>query len=124
MSTVKEYAVSWECDHEQYWQGHGISFTKYAECATGCGSSLREALYDALDCLAQSDIELTDDQNKEIEADLASQIRAPYNLDTDITVECDHAEPDENGPVDGEELACAICAGEWFYYVNIDVVLG
>lgn len=120
---VIDWRIGFDCDHEQYWQGHGITFTDYTHCATGCGSTLSEALEDAFEDLAQQDIALTDNQEREITDDLKSQICKPYNLDTDITVECDHDPiPDDATDEEREDIDCAICAGEWHYYVNIDVI--
>ena len=69
-------------EHEQYFQGCGVSFTSYTDVATGIGSTAREALEDALDSLAQNDwdvegfeaelpsgaenIELPDDAHEEL----------------------------------------------------------
>jgi hypothetical protein len=38
--------------HSQYFQGHGVSFSKFETCATGIGMSEKEALDDALEQLA------------------------------------------------------------------------
>ncbi len=57
---IKEFSVSFQADHEQYWQGHGIACTNYTHCATGCGETLRDAFEDALEDLSQQDIEITD----------------------------------------------------------------
>lgn len=40
-------------EHEQYFQGCGTALTGYEDCATGCGDNPREAVDDALECLAQ-----------------------------------------------------------------------
>jgi hypothetical protein len=47
-------------DNAQYFQGHGVSFTRYAHCSLGIGSTYAEALDDALECAAEEgfDIEL------------------------------------------------------------------
>ena len=36
-------------DHEQYFPGCGVAFTRYTDAATGIGDSPREAAEDALD---------------------------------------------------------------------------
>ena len=41
-------------DHPQYFQGHGVAFTKFEDCATGIGSTKLEAFEDAIDSLAQN----------------------------------------------------------------------
>jgi hypothetical protein len=46
--------VSHGVDNSQYFQGAGVSFTEFDDCATGVGNSEREALEDALESLAQS----------------------------------------------------------------------
>ncbi len=41
-------------DNAQYFQGCGVSFTSFDECATGCGENASEAYNDALESLAQN----------------------------------------------------------------------
>lgn len=41
-------------EHAQYFQGAGVSFTKFTEIATGAGSSAREAGQDALEIFWQT----------------------------------------------------------------------
>lgn len=41
-------------EHSQYFQGDGIAFTEYTDCATGCGNSAFEAMEDALEQLASN----------------------------------------------------------------------
>jgi len=70
-------------DHAQYFQGHGIAFTEYDHCATGVGSSAREAADDAAEQLACGGYEIT----PEIEADIASisdEITAPDDCDCEL----------------------------------------
>lgn len=153
MTTTKRitnFSVSWQADHAQYWQGHGIALTNYTHCATGCGDTLREAFEDALEDLAQQGIELQptpsafpeDDIDKQMLADLTSQVKEPDMIDMDIVQaycdakgqhrrECEHGvDPDEcieeehiNTSYDSEKDDCAICAGEWNFYVSIDVTV-
>lgn len=51
--------------HAQYFQGHGVSFTTYTDCATGASSSYFEALDDALEQLATGGIEIPDNLLRE-----------------------------------------------------------
>lgn len=125
---ITDFSVSWEADHEQYWQGHGIAFSDYDECATGCGETLREAFEDALDSLAQNDLRFTDEQEKALVEDLVSQVKDPAMLDWSIdnprSGYCDFVAK-EDGTEDHQTEEhiedCAVCAGDWHYYVNIDV---
>lgn len=41
-------------EHEQYFQGCGVSFTEFTDVATGIGSDAYEAFDDALESLAQA----------------------------------------------------------------------
>jgi len=125
MSTVKrkvtEFNVTWEADHEQYWQGHGIALSNYVACATGCGDTLREAAEDALESLAQDDIELTSEQEQDLLERLEDDLNEDYSLDTTIVEsECNNncGSQDEDS-----DSMCAVCAGEWHFYVNVDVKL-
>lgn len=54
---ITDYGI----EHAQYFQGHGVSFTKYKHCSLGSGETYAEALEDALDQAACEgyDIELT-----------------------------------------------------------------
>lgn len=53
MRTPKDFRIIYHgIEHEQYFQGHGVSFTHWDDCVTGIGSSNREALDDALEQLA------------------------------------------------------------------------
>lgn len=53
MSTPKRVKsariVNHGVEHEQYFQGHGVAFTKYDTCATGIGNCEKEAYDDALE---------------------------------------------------------------------------
>jgi hypothetical protein len=40
--------------HVQYFQGHGVSHTRWGESSLGAGCDIAEALDDAVECLAQS----------------------------------------------------------------------
>ena len=77
---IEEFRVTWTADHEQYWQGHGIVFTDYTHCATGCGETLRDAFNDALEDLCQQDSRFADligDMNKQtdtVEAEMLEEL--------------------------------------------------
>lgn len=45
-------------EHEQYFQGCGVSFTKFDECYTGYGWNAKDAYEDALEGMAQADIDI------------------------------------------------------------------
>ena len=58
MKTISEFEiVDHGIEHEQYFQGCGISCTEYEGVATGCGDNYAEAVDDALESLAQQDWE-------------------------------------------------------------------
>jgi len=55
MKKIIEYEiVDHGVEHEQYFQGCGVSHTKFDEVYTGIGSSLREALRDADEQMSMS----------------------------------------------------------------------
>lgn len=60
-------------EHEQYFQGCGVAFTKYTAVFTGIGNSLREALDDAASQLAE--------QGFEIPTELAAEIEESTSID-------------------------------------------
>jgi hypothetical protein len=44
-------------EHAQYFQGCGTAFTSFDNVVTGCGSNAAEAIDDALEALAQCDVD-------------------------------------------------------------------
>jgi hypothetical protein len=55
MKQAKDFRITYHgIDRSDYFQGHGIA-PNWTDCATGIGSSNREALDDAIDSLAQND---------------------------------------------------------------------
>ena len=67
MPQAKEIRVTfhgWE--HAQYFQGHGVSFTRFTDCVTGIGESTSAALDDALEQIASAGAwEVSDEQIRE-----------------------------------------------------------
>jgi hypothetical protein len=56
MKTISEYQIlDHGVENSQYFQGCGVSFTKFDDVSTGIGSTPAEALDDALESLAQND---------------------------------------------------------------------
>lgn len=67
MKKVKQFEIiNHGVEHSQYFQGCGVSLTKYDECATGTGNSYKEALNDALESLAQNEWEVSEDLEQEV----------------------------------------------------------
>lgn len=66
---IEEWSVD---DHgvenEQYWRGAGTACTRWTDCATGIGSSAREAGEDALESLAQNGWSIPDELEQEVKA--------------------------------------------------------
>ena len=144
---VTWFRVTWTADHEQYRQGHAIAFTYYDECAIGCGETLREAFDDALEDLAQQDVTVSSELEREMLAELQSQVSPNYKQPLDATVtdiycaeqgeherncqncngsgmtdadnECSECEGE--GTEQDSEPDCSVCAGEWHFYVSVDV---
>lgn len=54
-------------EHEQYFQGCGVSWSQYDEVYTGIGASMHEALDDAAEQAACSGWEISSELNNEIE---------------------------------------------------------
>lgn len=71
MKTVTKFQIiDHGVEHAQYFQGCGLSFTDYNDVATGCGSTPKEALDDAIDSLAQNgwDCEAVDQSDEYVNA--------------------------------------------------------
>ncbi len=67
MKKILEYEiVDHGVEHEQYFQGCGVVFTKFDDVATGLGNSPREALENALEDLIQCGYEISEDLENEV----------------------------------------------------------
>lgn len=88
-------------EHEQYFQGCGLSFTPYTDVVTGIGSSLREALEDAAEQLATQGFDL------------------PPTLDDEIQQVSGAVQTDETKHTDCGDDECF--AADCHYYASIRV---
>lgn len=75
-------------EHEQYFQGCGVSYTEYEDCYTGIGQTLWEALDDALDIMATEE-------------------KYEYNSNPELIAEIDNANNVVSYDVDWED--------HWYY---------
>lgn len=131
---VVDFRVGSEIDTPDYWQGHGTAFTHYTDCATGNGGTLREALDDALESLAQGDIEVSEEQEQAMLSEIGP------GLDVELPVYCPKCGNADNVSADtpedteawediGSDYACTVCkltfdasdTAEQYYYVSVDV---
>lgn len=56
MKPITEFQISNHgVEHAQYFQGAGVSFSRWLACYTGCGDSPAEALDNAIEMMAQAD---------------------------------------------------------------------
>ena len=60
-------------EHEQYFQGCGVSHTPFEDIATGMGDNPAEAIDDALEQIAQNDVDVSD-MEKRILADIKRRV--------------------------------------------------
>lgn len=59
MKMIKDYEVlDHGVEHAQFFQGCGVSFTRFNSCVTGVGETAQEAYDDCLEQMAQMDIEV------------------------------------------------------------------
>lgn len=104
MQTVTtDYSITdYGIENADYFQGHGVAFTRFAHCALGCGDSYREALEDALDSAAQAgfDIELG-------ASDLPGQ--PANNTNSAWEYHCQHCEQEDHED----------CESNLYYYVGL-----
>lgn len=55
MRQPKDFRIVYHgIEHESYFQGHGVAFTRWEDCVTGIGDCNAAALEDALEQLASS----------------------------------------------------------------------
>jgi hypothetical protein len=64
-------------EHEQYFQGCGVSCTRFEDVATGIGENPAEAIDDALDCLAQQDWDVDGMEARILEQELPGRRKLP-----------------------------------------------
>lgn len=128
---VVDFRVTAEIDTPDYWQGHGTAFTAYTDCATGNGGTLREALDDALDSLAQDDIEVSDEQSAAMLEEIGPglDVTLPVHCPKCGNADCVEENPDFGEEGDSADYGCTACdyvfdsddTGEQYYYVSVDV---
>lgn len=101
---VSEFRIqSHGLEHSQYFQGAGIAFSKWEDCATGIGSSEMEALDDALDSLAQNDWEFVGECQEELEREIK------------VAQAFQQTQENEHSAYVGDEDQCC----EVWYYVTV-----
>jgi hypothetical protein len=92
-------------DGSQYFPGDTATFSEFEHAQTGVGDTAREALEDALESLAQADIEVTAAQEAEMRACLDNPDKSAFES-------LDHSECNEDH--DGDD---------WNHYVSIRYTL-
>ena len=55
MKKIQKFKADFCVEHEQFFQGHGVAFTKWGDVFTGAGACEQDAFNDALECLALSE---------------------------------------------------------------------
>jgi hypothetical protein len=81
---IAEYEIDTHgISYPDYFQGAGVSFTRFEEIATGCGETERDALNDALEQIATCGVEIPSEMESDLEransTDLASHSEdGPY----------------------------------------------
>ena len=111
-------------NHAQYFQGCGVSHSKFTEVATGCGDNPAEALADALEMLAQdgwdvSKVEASAEGVAYLKAEKPSasdEVREQLVADTPI--EPDESEEDYSVRIDD---LLSDCESELYYYLSVRV---
>jgi len=79
------------CEYPDYFQGYGVAFSSYDNCACGIGNTIGEALDDCIEVFAQSsDIDCTKEVEARIRADFGE-----YDADTTVAEELGIDEDDE-----------------------------
>lgn len=105
--SVLEYEiVDHGIEHSQYFQGCGVSYTKYLECVTGIGDDFEEAIGDCLESLAQMDWDVED-----LEKRILEEFGGEYPQTESVTDRLDYDCADES-----ERENC-----ELWYHVSIRV---
>ena len=89
-------------DHAQYFQGCGVSFTKYTMCVTGAGSNFKEAIEDCFEQIALTGKYDTEEFEKLVWDEEGYDDNADYPT-----------EPNTNKYHEENELS------EMYYYVSI-----
>lgn len=96
MRKIEDHAVLVHgAEHEQFFKGCGVSFTKFTDVATGIGNDAAEAFEDALECLAQGDWE-TEDSDSWEDKPSADASRLP-ECECEEHLDCSDCEDDCEG---------------------------
>lgn len=99
--SVSTHGVMLSC----YWQGAGVSYTRWDDVGVGTGENAYEAMNDALDQLAQQGWDVGQIPNEFDE-------NSPDNVQNVVRDANPDLEPDEDGTVDTEDS---------YYYVTVYV---
>ena len=111
-------------DHAQYFQGCGLSRTKFTDCATGCGDNPREALDDALETLAQDGWDVSKVEASAEGVAYAKAVKPSAFDEVHAQLEADN--PQGNNESDADYSAriddlLSDCDSELYYYVSVRV---
>ena len=102
MKTITTYEiVDYGIYGDQYFQGHGVSFTEYEYCALGAGDNYTEALEDALEQAAMMGYKIEfSDEDKAAPASFSPSAQERH---TQYCDEEDHSD----------------CESDLYYYVGL-----
>lgn len=111
-------------DHAQYFQGYGVSRTKFTVSATGYGDNPAEALNDALESLAQADWDVSKVETSAEGVAYAKAVKPSTSDEVRAQLEADN--PQGNGESDADYSARideyqSVCGSELYYYVSVRV---
>lgn len=111
-------------DHAQYFQGCGISRTKFTDCATGCGDNPREALNDALETLAQAGWDVSKVEASAEGVAYAKAVKPSAFDEVRAQLEADNPQGDNESDADYSariDDLLSDCESELYYYVSVRV---
>lgn len=94
MRKIKEYEVTFEINQADYWQGAGVSNTKWESVFTGVSSMKEDAFEDAIEQLAMND----------------------YDVDV---VECDEACAGEQPACSACDEGSCGCDSQWYCCIYV-----
>jgi hypothetical protein len=102
-------------DHSQYFNGHGIAFSNFEDCATGIGDNAKEALSDALDQLASNGWDVETIEN----SDEARALCGRPSVEDWHDCAAEIREAEEREDFRQAERIAEACEHHWF--VSVDV---
>lgn len=125
MKTVTRFEiVDHGINHAQYFQGCGVSRTKFTDVATRCGDNPAEALADALETLAQDGWDVSKVEASAEGVAYAKAVKPSASDEARAQLEADNPQGENESDADYSariDDLLSDCESELYYYLSVRV---